>query len=132
MGRILCANINVSASTGNVGFNALGVTVSVRILIGDIDALGDVVPLLLFGDNPFTIAAPNPELRIMGGDFVQTNVSSIVIAPSGLRTPSFETLISQNNVKSDGITQLTQSINATFSNTDGDVIPLTIEEETIE
>jgi len=131
MGRILCANTNVSASIGNVGFNALGATVSVRILIGDIDALGDAVPLLLFGDNPFTIAASNSEFRITGDDLVQTNASSIFIGPSGSRTPSFETLILQNNVKLDGITQLTQSINATFSNTDGDVIPLTIEEETI-
>ncbi len=132
MGGILCANTNFSASTGNVGLNALGVPVSVRVLIGDIDALGDAVPLLLFGDNSFTVAAPNPGLRITGGDLVQTNASSIVIAPSGSTTPGFETLISQNNVKSDGTTQPTQSINATFSNADGDVIPVTIEEETIE
>lgn len=92
MRRILCANTNVSASIGNVGFNALGVTVSVRILIGDIDALGDAVPLLLFGDDPFTVVAPNPRLRITGGDLVQTNASSIVTAPSGSITPSFETI----------------------------------------
>ena len=132
MGGILCANTNFSASTGNVGLNALGVPVSVRVLIGDIDALGDAVPLLLFGDNSFTVEATNPGLRITGGDLVQTNASSIVIAPSGSTTPGFETLISQNNVKSDGTTQPTQSINATFSNTDGDVIPVTVVEETVE
>ena len=132
MGGILCANTNFSASTGNVGLNAPGVPVLVRVLIGDIDALGDAVPLLLFGDNSFTVEATNPGLRITGGDLVQTNASSIIIAPSGSTTPDFETLISQNNVKSDGTTQPTQSINATFSNADGDVIPVTIEEETIE
>ena len=88
MGEIFCANTNFSASTGNVGLNALEAPVSVRVLIGDIDALGDAVPLLLFGDNSFTIAAPNPGLRITGGDLVQTNASSIVIAPSGSTTPS--------------------------------------------
>jgi alpha-tubulin suppressor-like RCC1 family protein len=132
MGGILCANTNFSASTGNVGLNAPGVPVSVRVLMGDIDALGDAVPLLLFGDNSFTVAAPNPGLRITGGDLVQTNGSSIVIAPSGSTTPGFETLISQNNVKSDGTTQPTQSIDAIFSNADGEEIAVTVEEETIE
>ena len=41
-------------------------------------------------------------------------------------------LTSQNNVKSDGVIQLTQSINATFVNEDDIVVTVTTEEVTIE
>lgn len=132
MGGILTANAAFSASTGNIGLRALGVPVAVRVLIGDIDALENAVPHLLFGNNSFTVEASNPGMRITGGDLVQTNGASIVIAPSGSTTPGFDVLISQNNVKSDGTTQPTQSTNATFSNADSEAITVTIEELTIE
>ncbi len=132
MGGILCANTNFSASTGNIGLIAPGMPVSIRVLIGDIDALGDAVPHLLFGDNSFTVAASNPGMRITGGDLAQTNELPIIIASSGSTTPGFETLITHNNVKSDGTTQPTQSIDAAFSNADGDEITVTVEELTIE
>ena len=129
-GGILCANTRFSGSTGKVGIKAPGKPVSVRVLVGDIDASGDAVPYLLFGTGSFWVAAPNSGLRITGGDLVQTNGASIVVAPNGFRRSGFDTLISQNNVKSDGTEQPTQSINATFSN--AEKISVTVDEVTIE
>ena len=131
-GGILCANTRFSGSTGKVGIEAPGIPVSVRVLVGDINASGDAVPYLLFGRGSFWVAAPNSGLRITGGDLVQTNGASIVVAPNGFRRPEFDTLISQNNVKSDGTEQPTQSINATFVNEDGEEISVTVDEITIE
>ncbi len=131
MGGILCANTRFNNSTGDVGLKAPGVPVAVRVLIGDIDASGDAVPNILFGEGSFTVAASNPGLRIAGGDLIQTNEADIVVAESGSTTPGFDTLISQNNVKSDGTEQATQSIDETFVNEDGDEITVTIDEETI-
>lgn len=131
-GGILCANTRFSGSTGKVGINAPDVPVSVRILVGDIDASGEAIAHLNFGDNSFTVAATNPGLRITGGDLMQTNGAAIVIAPSGSTTPGFDSLISQNNVKSDGTEQPTKSIATTFSNADGQEINITVDEITIE
>ena len=63
---------------------------------------------------------------------MQTNDAPIVEGPNGSTRSGFETLISQNNVKSDGTDQPTQSINATFSNADGEEITVTVIEETVE
>ena len=79
-----------------------------------------------------TVAAGNPGLRITGGDLAQTNAGSVVVAESGSTTTGFETLITQNNFKSDETPQPTLSIDATFSNEDGDDIAVTTEEVTIE
>ena len=62
----------------------------------------------------------------------QTNGASVVIAESGSTTPGFETLITQNNFKSDNTPQPTQSINATFANEVGQEITVTVEEVVIE
>lgn len=131
MGGILCANTRFNNSTGDVGLKAPGVPVAVRVLIGDIDASGDAVPNILFGEGSFTVPASNPGLRIPGGDLVQTNEADIVVAESGSTTPGFDTLISQDNVKSDGTEQVTQSIDETFVNEDDNEITVTINEETI-
>ena len=132
IGGMQLSNTVFSGSTGNVGVIARGVPVAVRLTVGDIDADGDAVPHLLFGEGSFTVPAGNPGLRITGGDLKQTNSASIVVAESESTTPGFETLISQNNIKSDGTPQPTQSINATFVNEDGAVIPVTVEHLTIE
>ena len=55
-----------------------------------------------------------------------------MVAESGSTTTGFDTLITQNNFKSDNTSQPTLSINATFSNEDGDAIEVTTEELTIE
>ncbi len=49
-GGILCANTRFSGSTEKVGIEAPGIPVSVRVLVGDIDASGDAIPYLNFGD----------------------------------------------------------------------------------
>ena len=127
------ANTVFSGSTGNFfGVIARGVPVAVRLTVCDIDADGDAVTHLLFGEDSFRVPAGNPGLRITGGDLKQTNSASIVVAEGGSTTPGFETLITQNNFKSDGTPQPTQSIDATFVNEDGVAIPATVEHLTIE
>ena len=132
IGGMQLSNTVFSGSTGKVGVDARGVPIAVRLTIGDIDADGDAVPYLLFGEGSFTVPAGNPGLRITGGDLEQTNSASIVVAESGSTTPGFETLISQNNFKSDNTPQPTQSINAILSNADGQEISVTVEEVVIE
>ena len=132
IGGMQLSNTVFSGSTGKIGVDARGVPISVRLTVGDIDASGNAAPYLLFGQGSFTVSAGNSGLRITGGDLVQSNGASIVVAASGSTTPGFETLITQNNFKSDNTAQPTQSIDATFANVDGDDIIVTVEEVTIE
>ncbi len=132
LGGVQLSNTVFSGSTGRVGVDARGVPIAVRLTVGDIDADGDAVPHLLFGEGSFTVPAGNPGLRITGGDLLQTNGAAVVVAESGSTTTGFETLITQNNFKSDNTPQPTQSIGATFANEDGDSITVTVEELTIE
>ena len=132
LGGVQLSNTVFSGSTGKVGMDARGVPIAVRLTVGDIDASGDAVPHLLFGDGSFTVPAGNPGLRITGGDLLQTNGAAVVVAESGSTTTGFETLITQNNFKSDNTPQPTLSIDATFANEDGDEVTVTTEELTIE
>ncbi len=132
LGGVQLSNTVFSGSTGKVGVDARGVPIAVRLTVGDIDADGDAVPHLLFGEGSFTVAAGNPGLRITGGDLLQTNGAAVVVAESGSTTTGFDTLITQNNFKSDNTPQPTLSIDATFANEDGDAIEVTTEELTIE
>ena len=133
IGGMQLSNTVFSGSMGRIGVDARGVPIAVRLTLGDIDASGDAVPHLLFGSGSFTVPAGNPGLRITGGDLVQTNGASVVVAESGSMTTGFEeTFISQNNFKSDNTPQPTQSINVTFVNEDGDDITVTVDEVTIE
>ena len=132
MGGMQLSNATFSATTGRTGVVAEGVPIAVRMTLGDIDASGDAQPYLLFGEGSFTVQAPNTGLRITGGDLSQNNGNAIIVAPNGSTTPGFDTLISQNNFKSDGTPQPTQSIGTTFESADGTNIPVTIEEITIE
>ncbi len=132
MGGIQLSNTVFSGSTGKTGIDARGVPIGVRLTIGDIDASGDAVPHILFGSSSFTIPAGNPGLRITGGDLLQTNGAAVVVAESGSTTTGFDTLITQNNFKSDNTPQPTLSIDATFANEDGDAIEVVLEEITIE
>ena len=132
IGGMPLANTVFSGRKGNVGVIARGVPIAARLTVGDINADTDAVPHLLFGEGSFTMPAGNHWLRITGGDLKQTNSAPIMVAESGSTTPGFETLISQNNFKSDGTPQPTQSINATFVNEDGVVIPVTVDSLTIE
>ena len=130
MGGMQLSNSVFSAITGRTGLVAEGVPIAVRLTMGDIDASGDAVPHLLFATGSFTVPAGNPGMRITGGDLLQSNGASVVVAPSGSTTPGFETLIAQNNFKSDNTPQPTQSIGAIFINADGTVITVTTEEVT--
>jgi hypothetical protein len=132
MGGMQLSNTVFSGNTGKVGLDARGVPIAVRLTVGDINASGNAIPHLLFGVGSFTVPAGNPGLRITGGDLLQSNNASIVIAESGSRTPGFETLIFQNNFKSDNTPQPTQNNAATFVNEDGVEITKPVDEITIE
>ncbi len=132
LGGVQLSNTVFSGSTGKIGIDARGVPIAVRLTVGDIDADGDAVPHLLFGEGSFTVAAGNPGLRITGGDLVQTNGASIVVAESGSTTRGFDRLITQNNFKSDNTPQPTRSIDATFVNEDDVEITVEVDEITIE
>ena len=132
MGGMQLSNTVFSGSTGKVGVDARGVPIAVRLTVGDIDANGDAVPHILFGSGSFTVPAGNPGLRITGGDLLQTNSAAVVVAESGSTTTGFETLITQNNFKSDNTPQPTLSIDAAFANEDGEEITVEVDEVTIE
>ncbi len=132
MGGMQLSNTVFSGSSGKVGLDARGVPIAVRLTVGDIDASGSAIPHLLFGSGSFTVPAGNPGLRITGGDLDQTNGASIVVAESGSTTPGFESLIFQNNFKSDNTPQPTQNNAATFVNEDGVEITKPVDEITIE
>ena len=131
-GGMQFSNAVFSGSTGKVGVDARGIPISVRLTVGDIDASGNAFPYLLFGQGSFTVPAGNSGLRITGGDLFQSNGFPVVVAPSGSTTPGFDTMITQNNFKSDNTPQPTQSINANFSNENGQGISVLVEELTIE
>ncbi len=131
MGGMQLSNTVFSGITGKVGVDATGVPIAVRLTLGDIDANGDAVPHLLFGEGSFTVPANNSGLRITGGDLQQSNGVSIVVAPDGSTTPGFETLITQDNVKSDGSDQPSQGIDTTFVNGDGETINVAVEKNII-
>ena len=95
-GGMQFSNAVFSGSIGKVGVDARGIPIAVRLTVGDIDASGDAVPHLLFGEGSFTVPAGNPGLRITGGDLSQTNGASIIAISEA------EALISQNNFRSDG------------------------------
>jgi hypothetical protein len=130
-GGMQLSNTVFSGSTGKVSVDARGVPIAVRLTVGDINASGDAVPHLLFGAGSFTVPAGNSGWRITGGDLTQTNGVSVVVAEGNSTTPGFDTLFSQNNFKSNGSDQPTQSINATFVNEDGEDIPVSVLEVTI-
>jgi hypothetical protein len=131
MGGILCANTRFSASKGKVGIDARNVPIAVRLTVGEIDAVEDAFPYLMIGEGSFTINAPNPGLRLTGGNLRQSNGASVIVAPGGSSRPGFDTLISQNNFKSDNTSQPTQSIRTGFINEEGSDIFLIVLETTV-
>ncbi len=131
IGGVQCANTRFSGKTGKIGIDARGVPVAVRILIGDIDASEDAVPYLQFGSGSFTVRAPNPGLRITGGDLLQSNGSPIIIAPGDSTKAGFSTLISQNNIKSDNTDQPSRNIDVRFINGEGTTIFIIVVETSV-
>lgn len=103
-----------------------------QILVGDIDTSNEANPFLLFGKGSFFDPSTNPGMRITGGDLLQSNGKSIIVASSGEEDAGFSTLVAQNNFKSDGTSQPTQNINTTFINEDGDNIFIIVVSTTIE
>ncbi len=66
IGGMQLSNTVFSGSTGRVGVNARGVPIAVRLTIGDIDASGDAVPYLLFGEGSFTTPAKQSRVEDNG------------------------------------------------------------------
>lgn len=133
IGGMQFSNVVFSGSSGKVGIDARGVTVATRVTVGDIEASGVATPHLLFAPGSFTVNAPNSGMRITGGDLFQSNgLQAVLVAEEDSTDAGFTKLITQNNFKSDETPQPTQSITVDFANEDGIIIPIPIEELTIE
>jgi uncharacterized protein (DUF1800 family) len=78
-GSLRAANANFFASSGRTGIYAPGVTFSGPIFVGDIDAFGTALPVLVTG----SVA----DARITGGNLQQTNTQSLTV--SGLTQLNF-------------------------------------------
>ena len=120
LGSVLAANTRFSDDTGFTGINAFGVDVRYRAIIGDVDARGSSVPMLIFGQGS-RFENDGGALLIAGGDLVQSNGENVVVAFTG-NNGGFNTIRSQPNVKSDGTLQSAKLIRATFSNLSGQII----------
>lgn len=75
-GGVRIGNALLSGSSGNVGLVATGVNFTGPIVIGDIDASGTASPKLLTGTVAGLTGFPG-EIRIAGGDLLQTNGRAI-------------------------------------------------------
>ena len=102
------ANVLFSGKTGEVGINASYVPIAVRLVVGDIDASGSAVPVLLFSEDSFTSTADNSGLTIAGGDLLQSN-GKLIRAISEVNR-----LSSSNNIKSDGTEIPAKTIRGSF------------------
>ena len=129
-GGILCANTRFNNATGDIGLKASGVPVSARAIIGDIDASGDAVPHLIIGEGS-SLSQYDGSLLIAGGDLVQSNDASVIVALSGTNS-GFTTIISQDNFKSDATSLQAANILATFENSSGEEISIPVFEKILE
>ena len=107
-GGMQLANVLFSGNTGEVGINAEGVPITVRLTVGDIDAKSNAIPFLLFGKESFTSKINNSGLTIAGGDLLQSNGKLIRAIPEVNR------LSSSNNIKSDGTEIPAKTIRGSF------------------
>jgi hypothetical protein len=121
-GGILCANTRFNNTTGETGIKAPGVPVSLRAIIGDIDASGDAVPHLILGEGS-TLTQYDGALIIAGGDLLQSNESNVIVA-LGADDTGFSSIISQDNFKSDSTNIPAASIQATFENASSEIIDI--------
>ncbi len=121
-GGILCANTRFNNATGDIGVKASGVPVSVRAIIGDIDASGDAVPHLILGEGSELIQYDGA-LVIAGGNLLQSNEANVIVTVSG-DDAGFSSIISQDNFKSDSTNIQAANIQAVFENTFGENISL--------
>ena len=111
-GGMQFANVLFSGNTGEVGINAEGVPITVRLTVGDIDAKRNAIPFLLFGKDSFTSKINNSGLTIAGGDLFQSN-DKLIRAISEVNR-----LSSSNNIKSDGTEIPAKTIRGSFGYTD--------------
>jgi hypothetical protein len=121
-GGILCANTRFNHVTGETGIKAPGVPVSLRAIIGDIDASGDAVPHLILGEGSSLIQYDGA-LIIAGGDLLQSNEANVLVA-LGADDTGFSSIISQDNFKSDSTNIPAASIQATFENAANEIIDI--------
>ncbi len=123
-GGILCANTRFNNSTGDVGLKAPGVPVSVRVIVGDIDASGNAMPQLVIGEGS-SLAQYNGALIIAGGDLLQSNEANVVVASSSANA-GFSSIISQDNFKSDLTSLQALNLNTSFENSSGEFISIPV------
>lgn len=123
-GGILCANARFINTTGDIGLKAPGVPVSLRAIIGDVDASGEAVPHLLLGEGT-TLDQYDGALVIAGGDLVQSNEANVIVALATDKA-GFSSIISQDNFKSDSTNLQAANIQTAFKNSSNEIIDIPV------
>jgi uncharacterized protein (DUF1800 family) len=90
-GSLRAANANFFASAGRTGIYAPGITFSGPLFVGDIDAFGAALPVLVTGSAT--------DVRVTGGNLLQTNTQSVTVA--GITQLNFVAGTKSNGTKLD-------------------------------
>ncbi len=101
-----------------MGINALNVPISVRLIVGDIEASINAEPYLLFGQDSYTVPSDINGLIIAGGDLNQPNGRPIVSILDAAN------LVVTANVKSNGEEIKAKEIRGNFRFIDQPVIEI--------
>jgi len=108
MGGILTGNVLFTAESQAIGISASDVKVIHLVAIGDIDAKGEAIPMIIFHPE-----SEFGQLVITGGDMRQTNDSAVFISLDG-SAPGFQSIKSQDGIRSNGTLVPGEAIEARF------------------
>ena len=112
--RIGCGNVEFRGSSGLIGIQVI-VPVINDVIIGNVEAIGNSSPILMFGDNSQFGA-----LKVAGGDLQQEGNKQIMVN-------GFIRIQSKDNVKSNGLSIPARIINASFVNRFNSTVNMQIE-----
>ena len=108
MGGILAGNALFTAESQAIGIFASEVKVIHLVAIGDIDAKGEAIPMIIFHPE-----SEFGQLIITGGDLRQSNGSAVFISLDG-SDPGFQSIKSQDGIRSSGTLVQGRPIEARF------------------
>ena len=110
MGGILAGNALFTAEDQFVGIVAFEVKVIHMVAIGDIDAKGEAIPIIIFDpESEFS------QLVITGGDMRQSNDFPVFLSVNG-SAPGFQSIKTQDGIRSSGTLVPEKLIEARFQN----------------
>lgn len=101
LGGLFAGNARFTGSSGMVGILAPNTNIAQRIVLHDIEAAGNAIPVLQVGANS-ALAWDTGSILLAGGDLAQPNGASIDITAGNGDT--FASIVTVANVRSDGRT----------------------------